>query len=163
MPPSRLFALEAHAVVLEQEIAALTRRLSKKSAVENLSPARRQPPAGGGSSGSGLLSFAASQARAQAKPEDVVRIEKLISDTASTSRHMQEALRAQQAGHARLIAEFGEDAVAAWKAEHAEEALVNVGARDQAIKPFGAFADAFEGGDLAALEQLVAGLGARPR
>lgn len=148
MKPSELRAkYEARAAQLEEEIAVLTARLGK-----------RRPP-DPGSSESGLLAFAIEKARANATPEDSARLERLISDTVSTSTHMQAAVRKAQEQHTSLINEFGAEAVAAWKAEHAEVAEDLLRQREQELAPMGvhgldfkAFVDAFEaeGGEAAA-------------
>ena len=127
--------LEARAAIVAHEIADLEVLLRARLS-------RARPPsqiASGDGGGGGMLSFAAAQARAQADSTD--RIEELITSTMDTAAKAQEAERKAADQHARLIAEFGQAAVDAWKTEHEGMAEELIAERDAKLRPLQDFTE----------------------
>lgn len=131
--------LEARAATVEDEIADLTVRIRARQS-------RAHPPSktvvGGGSSDLGMMSFVAAQARASAQSDvDSTRIEELITSTLGTAARARDAERKAEEQHRRLIEEFGQEAVDAWKMEHEGAAEELIAERDAKLRGLQDFAE----------------------
>jgi hypothetical protein len=119
--------LEARCRDVEEELIELTAKLRRIHAARS---AEEEPK------GSSLLDFVAARARAEAQtPEEASRLEQLISATHETSLQAQAAQARARKQHEDLIAEFGQEAVDAWKQEHADVAQELVRQQDSEVAP----------------------------
>ena len=126
--------LESRAASVEDEIADLTIRIRARQSRAH--PPSKTVVAGGDDSSGGMMSFVAAQARASAQSEaDSARVEELIASTMDTAARAQAAERKAEEQHRRLIAEFGQAAVDAWKMEHEGAADELIADRDAKLRP----------------------------
>ena len=122
--------LESRAAGVEDDVPDLTLRIRAR---QSRSPPSKTAVASGDGSSGGMLSFVAG-ARAQSDM-DSARIEEMIASTMDTAVRAQEAERQAGEQHHRLIAEFGQAAVDAWKTEFDGAVEELIAGRDATLRP----------------------------